>query len=157
MKKEHLDFLEYILPILNNKYPIVESIQYLENGYNKKNKIESKELHHLYEIYDSKYFQITNDKTFYKITTHGKDIIDNYGSLSKYLEFEKEKLKKQNEKISEIESLNKRISVLTITNLELQNRQLRLKILYSIIGFIFAALATNWKDILIMLQIIDKQ
>ncbi len=156
MKKDHLDFLEYILPILNIKYPIQESLKYLETEYNKDNEIQLKELSHLYELYNGKYFQITNDKTFCKITVLGKDIIENYGSLSKYLEFENEKLKEQNEKINEIESLNKRISVLSIKNLELQNKQLKLKIFYSVIGAIFAALVTNWKDILIMLQIIDK-
>lgn len=84
------------MPILNNKYPKIESIQYLENGYNKENKIESKELHHLYEIYDGKYFQIMSDKTFCKITPFGKSIIEKHGSLSEYLEFENKQVVEKN-------------------------------------------------------------
>jgi len=96
MKKEHLDFLEYILPILNDKYPDAENIQYLENEYKKENKIELKELHHLYAIYDSKYLQIMPDKTFCKITPFSKSLIERHGSLAKHIEFENKQIAERN-------------------------------------------------------------
>lgn len=66
-------------------------------------------------------------------------------------------LEKQSTEKKLIDSLNKRLNELSIINLELQNKQLKTKIIYSIIGAIFSALVTNWKYILSMLQSIDKQ
>jgi hypothetical protein len=154
MKKEHLDFLEYILPILYREYPGKVMLKSLETEYNKDNEIQLNELSHLYELYDGNYFQIMIQKDFCKLTAFGKDIIENYGSLSKYLEFENEKLEEQNEKQREIESLNKRIIELSITNLELQNRKLKREIWIVIISFILGAIMANLKDILTMLRTI---
>lgn len=63
-----------------------------------------------------------------------------------------------NEERNEIEdkAINKRISELTIENLELQNKQLKNKILYAIIGGAIGFILANWKDILVMIQAIDK-
>jgi hypothetical protein len=95
MKKEHLNFLEYILPILYREYPEIVMLKYLEAEYNKDNKIELNELSHLYELYNGEYFQIVMQESFCKLTPLGKDIIENHGSLSKYLEFEKKESNKK--------------------------------------------------------------
>ena len=53
------------------------------------------------------------------------------------------------------EQLDIRIAELTEINLTLQNKQLRTKMLFSIIGFILGIIATNWKEILSVLKIIS--
>ena len=55
-----------------------------------------------------------------------------------------------------MKKLNQEISELRVLNLKLQNKQLRNKIIYAIVGSAAMYLLSNWKDILIMLQIIDK-
>lgn len=55
---------------------------------------------------------------------------------------------------NEIEQLELKIKKLTIKNLELQNKQLKRYALYSIISFILGAFVTNFKDILIYLNLI---
>jgi hypothetical protein len=58
-------------------------------------------------------------------------------------------------KLDNKEQLEIKIAELTEINLTLQNKQLRTKMLFSIIGFIIGAIATNWKDILIILKLIS--
>lgn len=62
------------------------------------------------------------------------------GGLSKFA-IDQEKLDTTKEKDDEIRAL-------TAINLRLQNKQMRRAVLYSIIGFIAGAIATNLKDIL---------
>lgn len=53
------------------------------------------------------------------------------------------------------EQLGTKIAELTEINLIMQNKQLRTKMLFSIIGFILGIIATNWKEILTVLKIIS--
>ena len=78
--------------------------------------------------------------------------VHNSGGWLKYLanrdnEREEAKQKKQ---------LDIKITKLTAINLELQNKQLKTRMWFSIIGFIFGAIVTNWKEILILLKIISQ-
>lgn len=79
------------------------------------------------------------------------------GGLSKIvsdLEIEKNILEKKIKNQKEIESLNKRLTELSIINLELQNRKLKRELLFGIIGFIIGVIITNWKDILILMKVL---
>lgn len=72
---------------------------------------------------------------------------------------EAENLRLQNEQFryqNRIRDKENEIRNLNIENLKLQNKQLKNKILYAIIGGTIGFILANWKDILIMLQIIDK-
>lgn len=53
------------------------------------------------------------------------------------------------------EKLETEIQRLTIINLKLENRQLRLFVIYSIISFIAGGIITNLKDILILLNLVN--
>lgn len=77
-------------------------------------------------------------------------IIDKHVTYSAYYQYRlhEEDFRKQKEQL-ESDNAN-----LTNINLTLQNKQLKTKILFSIIGLIFGFIAANWKDILIILNII---
>ena len=57
------------------------------------------------------------------------------------------------DKAEQKENLEEQIRELTRDNLSLQNKQMKRTVLYSVIGFIFGAIITNLKDILILLNI----
>jgi len=87
----------------------------------------------------------------YIMTDFGHLTIETHSSYSNYI---------NNKNVYQIElykkeQLETKISELTKTNLTLQNKHLRTKMLFSIIGFIFGFIAANWKDILIILKIIS--
>jgi hypothetical protein len=72
---------------------------------------------------------------------------------------EEENIRLQNQQLHYQNKIkDKEIEIIDLTkqNLILQNKQLRNKFIYSIIGVIVGFILSNWKDILIMLQIIDK-
>ena len=56
-----------------------------------------------------------------------------------------------------IKELELKIKELTVKNLELQNKQMKRTVLYSIIGFLAGAIVTNLKDILILLNIMTPE
>lgn len=85
----------------------------------------------------------------YKITDYGHANIDKYGSYSNFI---------SNANANQIESeqkeqLDTRIAELTEINLALQNKDLKIRMLYTIIGFILGAIVTNLKEILLVLKI----
>ena len=96
-------------------------------------------------------------------TQKGFDVVREYenaiieGNLRAQLE--EDNLKLQNEQLryqNRIRDKEAEISNLTKENLNLQIKQLKNKLSYSIIGVVTGFILANWKDILIMLQIIDK-
>ena len=106
------------------------------------------------------------------LTEFGRDIIIN-GGWFKYLDSEKLKLEKaeskevlevenlklQKESIEYSKTLRKKedeIIKLTSENLILQNRQLRMYVLYSVLSFISGAVLTNLKDILNLWKILTQ-
>ena len=88
------------------------------------------------------------------LTEDGLIIAKNGGWLT-HLENEAKIKSEQQAKIDTKEQLVIKIAELTEINLTLQNKQLRTKMLFSIIGFILGFIAANWKDILIILKIIS--
>jgi hypothetical protein len=156
MTNKELIFLDFILPILKDKYPDYFSVSDLNSMYKNQTGIDFgyRELSMFVDKYENIYFEKVSKMRHLRILTDWIDILDNYDTLSKYLDFEDQKMKKEDEKQKEIESLDKKVRELTIKNLELQNRKLKREILFGIIGFFIAALITNWKDILILLKVL---
>lgn len=88
------------------------------------------------------------------LTELGRDISNNGGWIA-HLDRLAESKAKQKAKSDKKEQLETKIAELTEINLTLQNKQLRTKMLFSIIGFMLGVIATNWKEILILLKLIS--
>ncbi len=152
MIEKDLKFLDFILPILSEMYPQNKSITYLSRQYGRETNIKY-EYNELKILVDENEYLVKETPMYsVRIDSDWKAIIDIHGSLSKYLEFENEKIEVQNKKQNEIEALNKKISELSITNLELQNRQIKTRIIYSIIGAIGMLVLSEWRNILEFLK-----
>lgn len=158
MIEKYLKFLDFALPRLCKRYPQGESLGTMVDYFNDDPKFEIsyEEKEHIKELYEYEYFIIHGNLDNAVITPEWKSIIELHGSLSAFREYENEILEEENNKQKDIEDLNKRVGVLTIENLELQNRKMKREVVIGIITFTLGAIATNWKDILVMLQIIDK-
>ncbi len=87
IKKEHLAFLDFMLPILNEKYPNHGILDYLADNFKDESGIDMdyKEIEYFQKLYDGDYFETITNHGQVKISLKGKQIIDNYGSLSQYL------------------------------------------------------------------------
>lgn len=161
INKEDLKLLDFILIKLSDIYPDGKPIAKLLHQYEKenniKNRIESSKAKYIEELYKYKYFEQVGDSFQVKIYPETKGIIDNYGSLSKYInEINNAELNKINE--------DNDLKKLTKYNLELQNEILTLQrkhlnryVLYSIISFIIGAILTNVKDILILWNTMNQE
>lgn len=111
----------------------------------------------LYEkLFSLEYLKLDKEKIQFYFTKNSFDAIKEYeNTLNKNnwkAQLEDENLKLLNEQLryqNDIKDLNSE-------NLRLQNKQFKNKLSYSIIGVVTGFVLTNWKDILIMLQIIDK-
>jgi hypothetical protein len=88
------------------------------------------------------------------IATFGLEVSKEGGWLT-HLENEAKTKSEQQAKIDTKERLETKIAELTEINLTLQNKQLRTKMLFSIVGFILGVIATNWKEISTVLKIIS--
>lgn len=157
MNEKHLLFLDYLLPILS-QCPDGEFIDSIAYDYEKEFNIifDMNEIAHFESLYEYKYFTFpySINRTAI-ITPETKEIIDHYGSLSKYLNIVAESKAIEQARLNDKEQLENKIANLTEINLTLQNKQLRTKMWFSIIGFILGVIATNWKEILILLKIIS--
>jgi hypothetical protein len=158
MTEKHLLFLDYLLPILS-KRPDGGFIDDIAHDYKKVCGIsfDTDEIDHFESLYEYKYFTFPYSylNRTAKITPETKENIDNYGSLSKYLNIVDESKAIEQAKLDDKEKLEIKIAKLTEINLTLQNKQLKSKIWFSIIGFILGVIATNWKEILILLKLIS--
>jgi hypothetical protein len=113
---EYIEFLECVLKSLSNNFSKGLNIDDITSYYNKKSieKIDYEAQRHFEKLYENKYIERTGNSRIYKIIPEIKVIIDNYGSLSAYLELlENERLKKENEE-NKLKELQRK-------NLELQN------------------------------------
>lgn len=88
------------------------------------------------------------------LTEEGHIIAKNGGWLT-HLDNDTKIKSEQHTKSDKKVQLETKIAELTEINLTLQNKQLRAKMLFSIIGFILGIMATNWKEILTVLKIIS--
>lgn len=82
------------------------------------------------------------------------------GGLTKIavdLEIEKKASEEKIKNQKELEFLNKKLTKLSIINIELQNRKLKRELLFGIIGFIIGVIITNWKDILILMNVLPSK
>lgn len=113
---QYIDYLEYVLKNLNENFSRGFNIDDIKSYYNKASseKIDNETQRHFEKLYENKFIERTGNSRVYKIIPEIKVIIDNYGSLSAYLELlENERLKKENED-NELKKLQRK-------NFELQN------------------------------------
>ena len=97
---QYIDYLEYVLKNLNENFSRGFNIDDIKSYYNKASseKIDNETQRHFEKLYENKFIEKTGNSRVYKIIPEIKVIIDNYGSLSAYLELlENERLKKENE------------------------------------------------------------
>lgn len=98
------------------------------------------------------------------LTKKGNDIFKNGGWL-KHLDAKREKklnsaMRETISKVLELKIANmekeqqQKLTALTIKNLELQNKQLKYKTLFTVIGFALGFITSNWEKILIFLKVI---
>ncbi len=156
MTEKHLRLLDFVLPKLSEIYPNSTGLSSLTHEYKKQTniKFDYKEEKHIIELYDYLYFEYdSNTNDFIKITPEYKEIIDSYGSLTNYLT-EQVNIEKENQKYDDdLKKLQIENARLQNENLKLQNRHLKRYIVYAIIGFIVGVIATNWKEILYLLNL----
>lgn len=88
MKEKYLRFLDFILPILSEKYPDGMSLATLAHNYEKETQIKFnyQERIHFQNQYDNQYFEISGNLDYAIITSETQKIIDSNESLSQYLE-----------------------------------------------------------------------
>ncbi len=151
MEIEYIKIIDFILSELHDKEDVHgEDLDSMEYKYEKETKKEPD--HAFWEkimriCEDKNLVSIPINSSIYRITPYGLEILmQNNGSYLEYWESQNEQYLK-NEELIELQRVN----------LELQNRQMRNRIIFSVIGFIFGFIAANWKDILSMTQGLCKQ
>ena len=120
MKKEHLKLLDFILPILSEKFPNGEHLSTLTWTFKEKFDIEitNQERELFRKLYEYEYFESKGNVGMILIIPEIKEIIDKYGLLSNYIKEQVELIKKDNEVKDEERRLN-------LENLELQNENIK--------------------------------
>lgn len=88
MKEKYLRFLDFILPILSEKYPDGMSLATLAHNYEKETQIQFnyQDRIHFQNQYDNQYFEISGNLDYAIINPETKEINDSNESLSHYLE-----------------------------------------------------------------------
>jgi hypothetical protein len=90
-----------------------------------------------------------------RIGYEGRKLIDAKKSIRSYINEQEslyaKEVEKQN-KQEHLRDLEEKISVLTIKNLKLQNREMKLKVIYALIGFVSALSVAYFKEIVKALQ-----
>lgn len=121
MTEKDLKFLDFILPILRDKYPDYVSDSDLNLMYKKQKGIDFgyRELPIFVSKYEYEYFDKVSKMNHLRIISEWIEIIDEYKSLSKYLEHEKNMLSEIDNENKQINALNKKVNELSIVNLEL--------------------------------------
>ncbi len=107
-----------------------------------------------YDLVRSKKGEFTFDAFVY-ITENGRNILK-FKSWGEYQESINNQVAKISEKENDRQEMQYEIDRLTIKNLKLQNKDLKRKVWFGIIGFIAGAILTNLKDILILLKILPQ-
>ena len=94
-----------------------------------------------------------SNSLMHEITPKGINLMLEYGCYKNYKDSQNEYIRSLNEN----DNLIKKVNELSIVNLKLQNRQLKTKWIFSIIGFILGAIITHLKTILEFLKILPPQ
>jgi len=149
MTEKHLLFLDYLLPILSKTRDgdFIDDIAY---EYEKKSGIsfDNTEVSHFESLYEYQYFTFpySTNRTA-KITPETKEIIDSYGSLSKYLNIVAESNTIEQVKIDTKEQLetdlaksNIEANKLNAKIAELNRKDSRLNKIFLIINAVFAVI-----------------
>jgi len=135
--------LNLVFKAENNKL----QLNYLENPIGRKISLITRAEEFARHLSDENL--VTINGAYCIITRNGKNISENGGWL-RHLEVEREKNEHEINKNS-IEydnlKLQKEVSLLTVENLKLQNRQMKRYVLYSIVGFVMGIVASNIKEI----------
>jgi len=108
--------------------------------------------------------KIDDNSIFYELSNKGKQTVYDWDKQQQNnvlrQSLEVENLKLQNDSIKHKNSIREKqteIDSLTIENLKLQNKQLKRYVLYSIIGFIFGLIVTEFQNILTYLKLIMQE
>lgn len=159
INEKDLNFLDFILPIISKNIIASYYIDYLAEEYKSETGIEFTidDLRIFIDEYDNKYIIKFGSGLKVKMSIEMKRIIDQYGSLSKYIEEQNNLELKELEESNELNKLQIKNIELQNKNLQLQNKQMKRYVIYSIISFILGAVVTNLKDILILLNLMNQE
>jgi len=117
---EYLDYLNYTLKRLSEKFSEGLILSNLRSEYKELSGewIDTETQAHFESLYENEYFARIGTTYKHKISPKAKEIVDEFGSLSTYLELcELERNKKENEETE--------FKKLQVKNLELQNENLQ--------------------------------
>ena len=120
MTEIHKKLLDFILPILSDKYPKGEHLSKLVRLFTQKFNVEITNEERVYfnDLYEFKYFVRHGNAGVVIITPETKEVIDKYGLLSNYNEENRVHI------FNEIDTQNE-FKKLQIENLQLQNESIK--------------------------------
>ncbi|WP_159018037.1 hypothetical protein [Algibacter sp. L3A6] len=107
------------------------------------------------DLIKSKKGEFSCDALVY-ITQNGRNVLE-HNSWEDYIKSKNNAINESYEIEKERQEQKDEIDRLTKVNLELQNKQMKRYVVYSIIAFVLGAIITNVKDILILLHITNQQ
>jgi len=149
-KKPELSYDEWIDSNLKNICSHKNGrVEYVNRKNESPNKYETKEIINKLDLHDL----ADADALSATLRPLGEQVC-NLGGWLKYLELKKENELKEKEEESEIKQLNKKVLKLQKQNLTLSNRKLKRDLIIWLIGLFIGAIITNWKDILILLNVL---
>jgi len=93
----------------------------------------------------------------FKLSDWGLDICENHGGWLKYLNYKTNSEFTEKNEIEENNQLKKEILHLQKQNLTLSNRKLKRDLIVWLIGILIGAIITNWKTILILLELLPPE
>ena len=149
MTENHLKFLDFVLQKLNEEYEIGDEISSIAYYYKTEKGIDfpEKDIQPFSDLYEGTYFERKWNNDIVSITPHAKQIIDNYGSLSKYFSITAESKAQEQAKIETKEQLEIELAKSNIEANKLnakiaeQNRKdSRLNKIFWIINAVFAVI-----------------
>lgn len=151
------EYADYCIATLQNSgtTPIDLDDWFNHRGH-RDERLNPKELKYVRSIlYENKWIIRDSEIELYSLNGNKVEILRKSGSYSNYCKHLDKETKILKSKSDKKEQLETKIAELTEINLTLQNKQLRTKMLFSVIGFILGVIATNWKEILILLKLIS--
>tara|TARA_R110000823_G_C15647639_1_gene470606 strand:+ start:69 stop:527 length:459 start_codon:yes stop_codon:yes gene_type:complete len=151
--ESRIEKLDYVLDlVLKSNGFIIANDLYNSKFYDNNGIMESEFLEMVLEFKRLRVAEVVNQGKGLKKNERTQNFVDD-GGFANYYAKEKETSKKENER----QELKDEIDRLTKVNLELQNKQMKRYVVYSIIAFVLGAIITNVKDILILLNITNQE
>jgi hypothetical protein len=145
MNEYELKYADYCIKRLHESYPKSNTLK----GWLDKKEVVGWEK--LLAILEDEGW-IEPDGLWWKLSSSVLSTLSKHGSYSKHQEY----LSEQDDLKKKFDELNVENAKLTRVNLNLQNRKLKRDFIVGILGILVGFILANWKDILIMLQVVDK-